>query len=276
MSTKTLQLLDSMVKQMEFINILDNGDFTNPVNQRGFVSGDTIANGKYFIDRWRAYNGDVQPKMIGDGISFASGTIAQTLLKSNFIGKPITAVMWCADGVKVVKSGIVPESADWSNVINVSSDVNGAQIVVTNTNDKLLVRVISNGVVIKHVALYDGEYTLAAMPAYRTRGYVNELLECKRYFRVISGVNLVGLSTTSTATFSILLDVPMRIAPTVNIVNYGKIKVNGQEATPVDYRVVAQTVSGITIVVDHERLSNAANHTTCLTRDAKIELSADF
>lgn len=56
-------------------NLLDNWDFTNPVNQRG-VSG-TISSTGYFIDRWQLASGTVQ--LTANGLVL-NGTITQTTL----------------------------------------------------------------------------------------------------------------------------------------------------------------------------------------------------
>lgn len=56
-------------------NLIDNWDFTNPVNQRG-VSG-TISSTGYFIDRWELTSGTVQ--LTANGLVL-NGTITQTTL----------------------------------------------------------------------------------------------------------------------------------------------------------------------------------------------------
>ena len=65
-------------------NLLDNSDFTNPVNQRG-VSG-TISTAGYFIDRWKLVSGTVQ--ITAEGLVL-NGTISQIL--ENAAGTDVTA-----------------------------------------------------------------------------------------------------------------------------------------------------------------------------------------
>ena len=65
-------------------SLLDNSDFTNPVNQRG-VSG-TISTAGYFIDRWKLVSGTVQ--ITAEGLVL-NGTISQIL--ENAAGTDVTA-----------------------------------------------------------------------------------------------------------------------------------------------------------------------------------------
>ncbi len=65
-------------------SLLDNSDFTNPVNQRG-VSG-TISTAGYFIDRWKLVSGTVL--ITAEGLVL-NGTISQIL--ENAAGTDVTA-----------------------------------------------------------------------------------------------------------------------------------------------------------------------------------------
>ena len=76
--------VNKLVNGAVYPNLLDNSDFTNPVNQRG-VSG-TISTAGYFIDRWKLVSGTVQ--ITAEGLVL-NGTISQIL--ENAAGTDVTA-----------------------------------------------------------------------------------------------------------------------------------------------------------------------------------------
>ena len=73
-------------------DLLDNGYFGNPVNQRG-ASG-TISTAGYFFDRWKLVSGSVT---INSGGIVLNGTIAQVLEYA--VGQTVTATVLTPDGV---------------------------------------------------------------------------------------------------------------------------------------------------------------------------------
>lgn len=76
--------VNKLVNGAVYPSLLDNSDFTNPVNQRG-VSG-TISTAGYFIDRWKLVSGTVQ--ITAEGLVL-NGTISQIL--ENAAGTDVTA-----------------------------------------------------------------------------------------------------------------------------------------------------------------------------------------
>lgn len=81
---KRFSVVNKLVNGAVYPNLLDNSDFTNPVNQRG-VSG-TISTAGYFIDRWKLVSGTVQ--ITAEGLVL-NGTISQIL--ENAAGTDVTA-----------------------------------------------------------------------------------------------------------------------------------------------------------------------------------------
>lgn len=69
---------------MPNLNLLDNSDFTNPVNQRN--GSGTISASGYFIDRWKLVSGTVQ--ITANGLVL-NGIISQIL--ENAVGTDVTA-----------------------------------------------------------------------------------------------------------------------------------------------------------------------------------------
>lgn len=168
-------------------NILDNSDFTNPVNQRGqtsYSSRDT----DYGIDRWFGGNDGIVTVENGY-VNFKSVNNAQAFwlqfIESNKIenGKKYTLVCELLNGSifsKIVTASINKvDTTDigQNSIIYLGNDSNVSSLYFVGIGTTLI-----NGVNIKNIALYEGEYTTNILPEYQPKGYSVELLECKRYF----------------------------------------------------------------------------------------------
>lgn len=189
-------------------NLLDNSDFQNPVNQRGFVSGSEVPAGAYFIDRWRnSYSGVSQyPVLDGNGISNLTEVVEQPVDLSAYVGKPVTiAIYENCDKPICCASGVVVKSAEW-NAFAFSSNW---EVRVYTANNVWLVGV---QVPCKYIALYPGEYTLDTLPVYQPNGYAAEYAECRRYYRHNVTVNITRHSADY---YAVGYEHDMRIAPTV-------------------------------------------------------------
>lgn len=181
------EMEDGIVSASGALNLLDNSDFTNPVNQRG-VSG-TINTAGYFIDRWKLVSGSVT--LGNDGLTL-NGKMVQILEK--------------APNANVAAS---------ASAGNASFDASTNEFSLT-----------ASGELIKWAALYEGDYTVENMPMYVPKGYAAEMLECQRYFVAFRTAGTNGLvlangyvANTTTARVAIPLSVPMRITPTVMSLN---------------------------------------------------------
>ena len=178
---------------------MDNSDFTNPINQRNNASGKTVATNDYIFDRWRAASaGTIEFDKNG---YVPKITTNQTIIKNPYVGKTLTAVLWFADGTKVVRSGVVPDTDDWTNII-----VSTGNMTITTQNDKLMFRIaINESHTIAHAALYVGEYNDNNCPQYVPKGYAEELYACRRYYRQYDNCFVIGYMHTTTQ-FSMPID----------------------------------------------------------------------
>lgn len=174
-----------LVKKAAPRNLLDNSDFTNPVNQRN-ASG-TVSTSGYFIDRWKLVSGSVT--ISEDGLVL-NGEIAQIL-----------------------------EKAPNASVVAVAS--NGMATFDESTNT---FRLTGSGEVVSWAALYEGEYTAETLPEYQSKGYAAELAACQRYcicFGLKSQNNHIGWAQAATSTVAnavLALPQSMRInAPTITV-----------------------------------------------------------
>ena len=187
-------------------NLLDNSNFTNPVNQRGqsSYSGNFVRS----IDRWLAAegpSGSVSVEIEDGGITFTTSGGEIVYLIQRFekgylnLSKQHTIVAYMADGT-VSFSGYIDTSEETMDGVNVT---------------------FPSGSKIKWVALYEGTYTADTLPPYVPKGYGAELAECQRYYYKTVASNwdgsvCVAIGSSAFAPLYINLPVPMRITPTVS------------------------------------------------------------
>lgn len=207
-------------------NLLDNSDFTNPVNQRGKTTYNTIG---YTIDRWHIGN-NTSVVTVGDSCVSFSGNGGNATPKQYvpitpaMRGKTVTGVVWLENGEPYVfGNGVIPSAAVSTNTLigNSKTIMTGASVALSEfTNGCLRVMfTISSGVTlrVKHIALYYGSYTVDTVPDYQPKGYAAELLECQRYcFRISQALvyrsSVIGTNTIQTL---IPINVPMRVKPII-------------------------------------------------------------
>ncbi|MDD3336796.1 MAG: siphovirus ReqiPepy6 Gp37-like family protein [Eubacteriales bacterium] len=169
-------------------NLLDNSDFRQPVNQRGWVSGTAVADSSYFLDRWKYYTGNTTtaPTLGTSGLTVPE-SIEQLLVGLEYlIGKPVTVACKFSDGEVLVASGNLLASETWTPFA-VKAGTAGKNLYMacvgnTDLPKKWQIIVMGAGGTLAWVALYEGEYTADTLPEYVPKGYGAELLECQRYF----------------------------------------------------------------------------------------------
>lgn len=220
-------------------NLLDNSNFTDPVNQRGGTSGAVTA-WTYFIDRWQATDAALTYFIGADGLHLTAGEawMAQNVQSSETkAGTTYTLVVGFNDGTFTLCTGALPAGeTSWTEFANNSDDncyvrmakITGAVISCSFKPKK--------AVVATWAALYEGAYTADTLPPYVPKGYAAELAECQRYFVSVSYNNTMLCGNTGNASgvgarLYLPLGTRMRINPTVSsfVVNasyYGGAKNN--------------------------------------------------
>jgi hypothetical protein len=189
-------------------NLLDNSDFTNPINQRGQTS---YTGAIYTIDRWRSWI-DNNNVVINNGYVSISGAhfvqyIAQGMIKD---GKTYTFAVCDLNGNIKTITKTAP--------IETEITENGLAIQL-KTNDNSFVGIVEAGNYI-WAALYEGEYTAETLPPYVAKGYGAELAECQRYYQKYQ--MLVGsASGWSLGRIYVNVRPVMRIKPTATVTNSG-------------------------------------------------------
>lgn len=155
-------------------NLLDNSDFSNPVNQRGKTSYSIKGGRAYTIDRWSLWVGESGTVTVSDGCltitntsATASCSLIQYFKKGTLdLSKTYTRVYEKDDGELVISHSSVYDGTD-AQSMQISIPANKT-------------------VKIKRIALYEGTYTADTLPPYVPKGYAAELLECQRYYQIRS------------------------------------------------------------------------------------------
>ena len=177
-------------------NLLDNSDFSDPVNQRGKASYSGAA--QFTIDRWKVTNANTTLEVIDGGIKLSNpvagsaGYLLQVLPRSEtLLGKTVTLALELTDGKVLLCQCTFPIAFPSANTV-LSQVYDGETSVggILLTSYAIWVRIWSNAVEesrsFKWAALYEGAYTAQTLPAYKSKGYGVELVECQRYFQIRS------------------------------------------------------------------------------------------
>ena len=218
--------VNQQVKKAAPRNLLDNSDFTNPVNQRGKKS---YSEKGYYLDRWLC-NNTRTTVTINDGYiniaasSEGNGYLRQTLPKDL---DGIYTLAICARGTgqgqiyssrdtKANDKLVFTTTSDWA-VYTLVVDTSDTEYV---PNQVSIAAVKSENIDVKWIALYEGEYTAETLPKYQPKGYAAELAECQRYYyRITASWKWItmGICISETqAMFTFKFPQPMRAYPTPN------------------------------------------------------------
>lgn len=221
-------------------NLLVNGYFANPVNQRGQTSYTPTA---YTIDRWEVLNGTF---VVHSGY-ISTGFVQQKMLIGTLTGVHTLAAKR-RDGTILVCSQEITSSYSYTE----ESPAFGAW------GDGLVRMTLPAGEYV-WAALYEGEYTAETLPPYVPKGYMAELAECQRYYyyidnSLVAGNGFVG-TDGYTAHITIQTPSKMRVPPSITgtatvygidgtftvseytIRNYGTGGVRVSAATPAKWTV---------------------------------------
>lgn len=251
-------------------NLLDNSDFTNPVNQRGEAS--YSGNFIYCIDRWviaEGASGSVSVLVEDGGITFttANGGIVYLIQR--------------------VEKGFLDTSKDYTRVVylNDGSFLITGYIDTTNDAYDAVNMTFPSGSKIKSAALYEGSYTADNLPPYVPKGYTAELAECRRYYtKFIAGYTLLygtsGAYDGSDVRLVLPISVTMRIAPTVAGFTVNFITSSGAKTgitfTPDFLSVINGAISFYGSA--SSAISSSPTYTNVLAeiRNSDLELNADL
>lgn len=219
--------VNEQVKKAAPRNLLDNSDFTNPVNQRGFVSGSEVPAYAYFLDRWNNNtNGNRILTLSKSGVGMASEITISQRISGVSDGTVVTVACKLSDGTILCRSGIVSYVSDgsWYRCIAAVDSNMKASLFAGTYAGLLQFNVYSyTDIIIEWVALYEGEYTAETLPNYIPKGYAAELAECQRYYVRIgigdyTAIGIGHVNMTNQVVGAIALPQVMRLThPSINL-----------------------------------------------------------
>ena len=203
-------------------NLLDNSDFTNPVNQRGQTSYTGTGGKVYTIDRWHTWSESISVSVQSGYLSITNSTdsiyqnISQIIDKHNLTGKAATIAVWDTNGNVYCASGLM--STNNEIVCNTPTDFWFSAVLEDDNTIYFAIRPRgAKTATIKAAALYEGSYDASTLPAYQPKGYAAELAECMRYYYAVENELLFAAwaDINGCLDYTVLLPQTMRAIPTV-------------------------------------------------------------
>ena len=192
-------------------NLLDNPDFSNPINQRGLTtySGSFI----YSIDRW----------VISGTISLQSGGIAVSpngfflqRMEPLINGEDYTLAVYV--GNQLLVGTVTYDSVSSDTQIAVSNSL--GTLYIQNIEGNLCQFVVNTVAqsIISMPVLLKGAYTAKTLPPWEAPDAATKYLKCRRYCRNFDVTNkqLIGICfyPNAVAVLGGVFDIPMRSTPT--------------------------------------------------------------
>lgn len=200
-------------------NYLDNSDFRNPVNQRGYQSGQSVEAYKIFIDRWWSnVNSSQTYHLSDDGLTMPGDAIIVQYLETVRSGDTYTFAIGLSTGEVHTVTGVYAFSEAGSWIRCAGSAFTGGFISLETYGGRANVAVTADSdMTIMWAALYAGAYGPAELPEYQPKGYGAELAECQRYFyRTCANPMLSGyVASNATQFIAFLWLPPMRAKPVI-------------------------------------------------------------
>lgn len=188
-------------------NLIDNGNFSNPVNQRGANSYSGNGTKVYTIDRWFTESAASPAVTIGNNyITVAPGTTVKQIVPAENLAE-------FPSDVDVGYTAVARETNGTVHIANSSGLSDSKLSFVLDDADAGITVTLGSGNW-EYCALYKGAFTTENAPGYQPKPYVTELLTCKRFYNTMH--ILIGTAAGSVRRSFINLPVPMYIIPTVS------------------------------------------------------------
>ena len=275
-------------------NLLDNSDFTNPVNQRGNteITGDW----NYGIDRWLVStkyeqnpNGSIL--ITDNGLSMGYWTDMMQLIPFEQLkSKTLTFAVCTENGVYAYAMTLpetVPSAGSGRTFFGdgIWNDIIIMETIKYDNNDSVMFRfrdAQTTNQLVYWAALYEGSYTADTLPPYVPKGYAAELAECQRYFwRCDNSFFSEGCGyaiSASECRFMISTPQTMRINPTIiadtgDTTSYGiRLQLGGEKTTPTSVSV-KRANNRLCLTIGGRFKTNAVG---VMRIESKLSFSADL
>lgn len=225
-------------------DLIDNGNFTNPINQREATTYNGNGSKMYTIDRWFTNSSASGAVVVGNRyITVASGATINQIIPAD-------------------QDGSFPSDADVGYTA-VARETNGTLHIANSglTDSKLSFTIgdADKGITVtlgsgnwEYCALYRGIYTAESVPGYVAKDYTTQLLQCYRYFRKTV---LQGVAETAKYIAPVnMFEPPFRVNPTITAnSDFGAPGVGGPTASNISFvafkdfvQEIADNNSGLT------------------------------
>ena len=241
-------------------NLLDNSDFTNPVNQRGATSYTGIG---YTIDRWRSWDNEFSLAVGAGGITVNGGNLVQYLEKK--LSGIHTLVAMTSSGTLYIITGDIGGGGYYYNNIGFGTEPDRTSWVS-----------LGGGTYV-WAALYEGSYTADTLPPYVPKGYAAELAECQRYYLSVRGNWNIGIALAGMG--NLVLDIPtnIKMIRTPNVILAAKTEAwhPGYSWFDISYNGI-QWVAPVYRIMFTWKDSLASNISDLILVNGVIGLSADL
>ena len=190
-------------------NLLINGDFRNPINQRGATSY-TGTDWKYRIDRWRTFNCDLT---VNDTSITITNTSASDGHFQQVFENLIADIYTGSCSVLEINGSVKMYYGAYSNELVVG--INSFTFEESNDNFFDIILEAGASITLEWVKFEQGSIATPFVP----RLYGEELALCKRYYQAYESMTFPITMITGTAGYGGFALGEMRTVPTVNIVS---------------------------------------------------------
>lgn len=190
-------------------NILDNPDFSNPVNQRNLTQQKN--SWQYVIDRWRASipSGNTGGVYVTPGhisISTKCGVVQPIGNKSLFVGENFTLIARTISSTGVINTYVASGTYnDDDSVISFFNNTIYIRVYSVSGDENLYAGIYNNAtysVWMYNAQLFIGSYTLETIPPFEAPDFTLETLKCQYYAQVLSTNNVNSLDLRPTMRLS--------------------------------------------------------------------------
>ena len=248
--------VDKSVKAAAPINLMDNSDFTNPVNQRGQTS---YSGSGYTIDRWTLTNAYSSLEIVAGGVKLACDSMGTAAYPRQFVpgnslkGKTVTVAICLEDGTIYSCYGAIPEAwpSSQQSIAIAEMDTGNLTLAVSNDGTVFIQIKVNAGksIIVRWAAMYVGTFTPDTIPAYRPKGYGAELAECQRYYLVCNNFPRIRGSFISSSRIDFVIPIPvsMRIKPSIAESDFVVSEINGIQQSGFTFSVFNNFQNAIAI-----------------------------
>lgn len=235
-------------------NLLDNSDFSNPVNQRNKTYVNT--QNTYFIDRWKFDKNDDSTQNVSAGVNsdyhwvYLSNQNTDTntwsalyhLVSAEYLEAGKYTLVFHERTTATIPFVMLIDGKPAISGVSYSPNENGVVIIPFELGSKpttsiLLAIYATPGTLVTFdwAALYKGVYTADTLPPYVPKGYAAELAECKRYYEVVNaGAGKIrfsgfscGIMNDTTSAYFLIRYSEKRIIPSAILTGKFRVYVNG-------------------------------------------------